>query len=313
MSIRLDALYCALDSDLGPVTETSFWPGMSTKDAAKVSLRKALTKKLVSTTSPDADSLAISKFTSSNNRCASWTLQLTDSWDEVLWGEFKNSIHRFFHRESTYPIWDHPYDMLKHARVGPGSAIGARGGDFYSKCFSSPLTATNSSLYFWYNRYIFNFPEWSSAEIIRRENFGEVVITSSSRTSCVPKTNVISRTICVEPSLNMMYQLGLAEILKERLRDQFGIDLTKQPFHNRELARKGSLFDSFSTIDLESASDSISLYFLEEVAPSWVVKDLKWLRSPQTRIGNNIVDLFMVSSQGNGFNTVLQTLLFTYD
>lgn len=280
---------------------------------ASKALLNSFFKKYVEASSKAADEKALEKFLQVNAACGDWSLSLEGSWDEELYGTFKCVLHDFFYPKGM-PLLTSLGQFLDRARVGPGASVGARGFDFYTKLFSSPLTVTSPFLYKAYKNYIWHNPEWSNAEIIRNAEFGEACVVESNRLSFVPKTADISRTISVEPSLNMFFQLGLKEILEDRLRNAFGIDLTIQQGKNRELARRGSCDDgpnSFVTIDLSSASDSMSLRMLEDVLPSHVLAWFKLLRTPSCDLPNGErVRLNMVSTMGNGFTFPLQTILF---
>lgn len=305
-----DVLYQNLLSDLGPGETKTFFPGMSTREAAAASIRSSLLKKLETKNSDVLDSRALLKFLEVNCACGSWSLSLDNSWDEVLVGELRRTLYEFFYPKGM-PIHDSIDQCFHYGRTGPGAAVGARGGDFYTKMFSSPLTATSSGLYLAYKNYISSYPEWSNAEFIRTAHFGEVDVVEGSRLSFVPKNDKISRTICIEPSLNMFAQLGFGHILERRLLDAYGINLADQPQKNRELARRGSIGQGFVTIDLSSASDSMSLKMLEYFLPSTLLGLLKNLRSKKTLIpGLGYTSLDMVSSMGNGFTFPLQTIFF---
>jgi hypothetical protein len=110
----------------------------------------------------------------------------------------------------------------------------------------------------------------------------------------------------------MLFQKGISSILEDRLREICGIDLSTQPDKNRELARLGSASDKFGTIDLSSASDSMSNGLVREFFPRHVVKWLELTRSPVTILPDGtVVELHMVSSMGNAFTFPLQTIFFT--
>jgi hypothetical protein len=284
-------------------------PDLSTREMAAYQIQKSLLKKLQKTNSTESDRRALAKFLAINIKCEKWSLVLKDSWDEVLWGELRRSLHDFFHPNGV-PIFDSITDFFHHGRVGPGSSIGALGGDFYTKMFSSPLTTTRSSLYLAYKNYIKNFPEWSNAEFIRQQTYGEAHVVEGNRLRFVPKDDKISRTICVEPSLNMFVQLGAGHIIERRLLSAYGINLADQPFKNRELARQGSLGHGLITCDLSSASDSLSLSMLRACLPKHVMGSLEWLRSPVSETTEGQVKLNMVSTMGNGYTFPLQTALF---
>jgi hypothetical protein len=311
MEISTYALFSSLLKDVGT---DSGPPHLAANhvQAAKRSLLSSLLKKFNTGSTEQADSAALLKFLQSNHRCKGWSLQLNTSSDEELWGEFKNSIYRFWHREG-YPLCCAETDLLplSRGRVGPGAAVGAIGESFYAKAFNSPLSCTRSDLYFSYKSYIARFPVWREADDLRTLAYADPDIVEGSRLSFVPKTAKISRCICVEPNLNMYYQLGFGDVLTSRLNEYYGISLADQPFRNRDLARIGSIFDSNVTIDLESASDSIAVNFCKEVLPKSLWDLLSRYRCSSTNVpGLGMFELDMVSSMGNGFTFPLQTMLF---
>lgn len=317
MGVFPDALSKCLLRDLTLETglterELSYpqWTGITPHEAAAQSIWLSHKKKYLGAVSPDADDRCLAKFLNVNQRCENWSKQLETIRDELLFGELRRAIYEFWN-DSGFPICDSYDQIFQYGRNGPGAAIGARGGSAYHKLFASPLTCTNTSLYIAYKAYIRNFPEWANAEIIRFSHYGEPVIVKGNRLSFVPKNDDISRSICVEPSLSMFAQLGFGQIITDRLRDAFGIDLEQQAVKNRELARLGSLSDGFFTIDLESASDSLSLKMLEAVLPRDFFSWLTRLRSPVCDIAGQAHDLHMVSTMGNGFTFPLQTMLFS--
>jgi len=274
---------------------------------------------------PEADAKAISKFLAVNKTAGTWNIA-TDrlsSWDEELLGTLKRYLDNFFHPAGDLLV-PSLESLFFSGDLGPGANLLSRGGDFYTKMFSSQLTVTKSELYSSYRRTIANLPSWFGAENQRQERMGDPVVVEGNRTSCVPKNVDISRTISTEPTLNMWYQLGLGNIIRERLFQFFGIDLSNVADINREMARLGSLekqgvslvneqiSNDFCTIDLESASDSMNLGMLKFILPEWVYDLLMLLRSPSTRMPDGSrVELNMVSTMGNGFTFPLQTALFS--
>jgi hypothetical protein len=322
MGVIPHVLFKALSEDLsdqlGPdfikscdLTSNTFWPGISFKEAAGVSLRSALLKKLQTRMTKATRAAALSKFLAVNSGCRDWEMQLENTWDETLINEVRKNLYDFWF-QNGFSLVDHHFDILARGRLGPGSSIKGGGTDFYTKLFSSPLSCPTSELYFWYNRYIASFPEWRNAESIRLLNYGEAHITQDNRLDFVPKNDDISRSICVETSLGMFYQLGFAAILNSRLTDFFGINLEDQQFKNRELARRGSVDGSFATIDLSSASDSISVNMLRAMLPPQFLRWLLKLRSTHSILPDGKrEELHMISTMGNGFTFPLQTILFS--
>lgn len=280
------------------------------REVAAISVARSLLKKYRHASNDTLDSRALLKFLETNNRCKNWALQLSSSHEEELYGTFKQVIYEFWN-PSGFPLVDHHFDLLDQGGVGPGSSIQGQGGDFYTKLFSSNLSCTRSDLYVWYRRYVNQYPTWAEAETQRFTDMGNGVV-SGNRLDFVPKNDETSRTICIEPTLNMFYQLGLGHILERRLITYFGINLAVQQTKNRELARQGSVTDGYVTIDLESASDSMSLNMLRSVLPPDFLRWLEKLRSPLTDIpGLGYFASDMVSTMGNGFTFPLQTMLFS--
>lgn len=264
---------------------------------------------------PSADAKAIEKFLAVNERMRTYKLVVSSSWDEEVIGNVKTCLDRFLHPEGM-PLVDSFSQIFESGESGPGASVAGRGGDFYTKMFSSELTTTGLSLYSEYRANIRGLATWWEAESLRFTSCKGPKLVDGNRLSLVPKNIDISRTICTEPTLNMWYQLGLGNIVREHLRSFFGIDLRFVADVNRHMARLGSMDPdgpkSFSTIDLESASDSISLTLVDELFPQWFSSILKYLRSPVSRLPDgSALPLNMVSTMGNGFTFPLQTLLFS--
>jgi len=287
----------------------TFPPDCSHRLASAISIAKSLTKKFLPSETAAQDSACLSKMLEVNSTSRLWELRLNTSGDEELWGTFKNELYKFFN-PGGLPLVGSLDELFLLGRVGPGSSIGASNGDFYTKIFASPLTCSSQALIKHYESNIRRFAEWSNAELIRVQHHSSPRIVQGSRLSFVPKNDTISRSICTEPGLNMYYQLGLGHILTERLRSYFRIDLETQPVKNSELARIGSIDGSWSTIDLESASDTLSVALCREVLPRDVFDLLMLLRCKSLSHKGTSHELFMISTMGNGFTFPLQTIIF---
>lgn len=322
MAIRYNALYLDLLEDLSDHLPSTLysedtvecaeeWPDMSLKQFRALQLAKSFFKKLEDRTGPEADRVALDKFLQSNIQCRDWTLRLESSVDEQLLGSFIQKIYNFYWLTGVDSILDSFDTILDRGRVGPGASIGAHGTDFYTKMFAGPLSTTSEDLYSTYEHYIERIPNWYAAEQLRYDQFGGPRVVEGNRLSYVPKNRNTSRVICTEPVLNMFYQLGIGEVLTGRLRSSFGIDLSIQPEINQLLARRGSLYGDYCTIDLKAASDSVSLAMLRETLPASFMAWLELVRSPVTTLPDGRVqELDMVSSMGNGFTFPLQTAIF---
>lgn len=126
----------------------------------------------------------------------------------------------------------------------------------------------------------------------------------------VPKSSTSLRAICIEPNDMTYLQKGYGNFIRNRLRLS-GLDLSNQQRINGEFARIGSLNGSFSTIDLKSASDTISCAFAYEVLPLDWFERLFRLTCRYTKLpSGEIIRNEKFSSMGNGFTFELETLLF---
>jgi hypothetical protein len=274
---------------------------------AAVALCNSLLKKYVSSSS-EADAAALQIFMQSNQQCMKAGFVADNMTDSLLLGGVKQSCWRFFSRVCDELSFG---KLFAEGNLGPGVNIGSKGAsDLYTKLFNSTLTATNTSLVMAYDHYTSLIPTWAAAEIQRKAEYGLTEIVGGSKVSFAPKDAKVSRLICPEPTLNMFFQLGLGKVLERHIRGVFGINLETQQFVNRRLARVGSTNGRYATLDLKSASDSVSLKLLELLAPGEFVAWVDLLRSPATQVNGEWVDLHMVSTMGNGFTFPLQTAIF---
>lgn len=133
--------------------------------------------------------------------------------------------------------------------------------------------------------------------------------TESSVLFTVPKNSEIDRVACKEPEINMYLQRGLGDFIRGRLR-RSGIDLNDQT-RNQDLARLGSKTRSHATMDLSSASDTVSTTLVRLLLPHAWFETLDDLRVKSVRMPDgSLHQLEMFSSMGNGFTFELETLIF---
>jgi len=324
MSVKSDALYLNLLEDLDWALTAEDYTlllkgealvisaDLSPAKAAAKALINSFYKKFIDDISFSADAAALQKFVSANNCCADFQGLRFDncsSWEEELLGEFRRRVHLFFEPLSCISFGS----ILDRGRLGPGSNIGSGFSDSYSKLFSSKLTCTNTVLHQVYKAWTKESDRYASAEDFRASIFGECSFVEGNRLSFVPKTRLISRTICTEPTLNMFFQLGLGALIEDRLKEVYNIDLSFQSMLNKMMAGSTSSGSpKYATIDLESASDTISLRLIDEVMPASFAAWLHLFRSPKVRLpSGDYLTLSMVSSMGNGFTFPLQTAIFS--
>lgn len=147
----------------------------------------------------------------------------------------------------------------------------------------------------------------SFADEVVRKHYRE---TKTSQISLVPKTAKTHRVIAVEPLLNGYVQRGFDAVLRKRLL-RAGCDLKDQTL-NQRLARQGSIDGSYATIDLSSASDTISKNVVRYLLPRpWYGALLRARTHYYTDPVSGVEKSFhKFSSMGNNFTFPLETLIF---
>lgn len=139
-------------------------------------------------------------------------------------------------------------------------------------------------------------------------------LTPGNRVFTVPKSTEIDRAACKEPCVNSALQKAVGSHIRSSLR-RYGVDLNDQSV-NQKLAMEGSLNDNLATIDLKSASDSISQRLVMELLPSDWVELLDKLRSPRGFVPSFdnktevLVEWEKHSTMGNGYTFELESLIF---
>jgi len=125
----------------------------------------------------------------------------------------------------------------------------------------------------------------------------------------VPKDAKADRVICVEPGINLWFQLGIGEVMSKRLRKR-GVDLRSQEVN--QWRAKHALVHGLATVDFSSASDSISLELVRELLPpDW----FEWMNASRSHFGvktdsDEKLLWAKFSSMGNGFTFPLESLIF---
>lgn len=130
----------------------------------------------------------------------------------------------------------------------------------------------------------------------------------------VPKTALTYRGISKQPLANSYFQNGTGKTMEQRLaRKTVALDLHSQE-RNQELADIGCKTGELATIDLSSASDTISMAIVKLLLPKKWYNLLRLLRSPYytEKVDGKWVTkkLNRFSSMGNGFTFPLEAAIF---
>lgn len=197
-------------------------------------------------------------------------------------------------------------DIVPFLSHGPGATFGTRkdrGHPWYKFGDLKP-TVTGECLAL-HNHFIKYCELWGN---IHNENGIIPLIVSGSKVTTVPKDARSDRIIAIEPLLNMFYQKGIGGLMRSRLK-RSGCDLNDQSA-NQCFAKIGSIDNSLATIDLSSASDSVSRGLVEFLLPPDWLQFLNATRSNYTTAFGERIFLQKYSSMGNGFTFELESLIF---
>lgn len=140
-------------------------------------------------------------------------------------------------------------------------------------------------------------------------------ISDEDQITYVPKTADTHRSVGIQPLLNTFVQLGAGDYLMTILKDRCGIDIhTAQDRVNGPLALLGSHCDGadLATLDLASASDTISIAVAKLLLPPEWFEFLNSIRTPSYLLpgekSGRRYEKFC--AMGNGFCFPLETLIF---
>lgn len=131
---------------------------------------------------------------------------------------------------------------------------------------------------------------------------------SPGKLTFVPKSAKTDRAIVIEPLLNTLVQKGIGKYLKRRLR-LAGCNLRDQS-RNQGLAKEGSQTGRLATIDLSSASDTVSYGIVSHLLPIDWFDFLNQFRTSTVRYRKKIIHQEKFSSMGNAFTFELESLIF---
>jgi len=268
---------------------------------------------------------ATRKFLAAENRCKKYNLKF-----RLLTGRRWNRHESTHFRMASWirhVIGDSPvmHRIYSKCAFGPGASIGIHGNEtsLARKFLAKDWSCTPGALPYARSALAQDFHVWELLNSRRDrpvcldfEDFckrvdEKVRLVHNNNIVFVPKTTMVDRTIAVEPLLNGYLQKGIDLELRDRLK-RVSIDLSDQG-RNQELARLGSLPaepDPYVTIDLSSASDSISTEVVRRLLPpDWF--DLLNSSRCHTYILEKTEHRYeKFVSMGNGFCFPLETLIF---
>lgn len=270
----------------------------------------------------DREAVAMASFFSSERSCARVNRRFR--FFRLFPGRRNHLYTRVLHHARSYiysaigDLTPQKYEkILERARPGPGLSLGTwnkfRCSGEYKYSFTTPMYTplTRGVLVDWINRYGYTVRKHGTLQKGKIQFPINDWCTAGNRITFVPKDGRSLRSIAIEPAFNVMAQLGVHEYLTPLLERKRVCVLNDQR-QNQLLAKLGSLAGPFglATLDLKSASDSISIELVRELLPPMWYTLLSSLRSPTCTLKGVTVTTEKFSTMGNGFTFVLESLIF---
>jgi len=261
----------------------------------------------------DRSKLAFSKFYASEDSVRAADFRLRHGIKGLV---ITSPLHSIFHacrakidRILGHFSWDEVY---RYTSFGPGASVDVprRRSDAFNKYGKSKPSVTPASLDLAVAALRSN-PLWSDyhRSISGEDPYKWFTIVRGNKVVTVPKSAKIDRVIAIEPMMNMYIQKGIGSVLRRRL-STAGCDLNDQTI-NQRLCRAGSSSGMLATIDLSSASDTISHAWIADMLPARWLEAIELTRSPYGTMPDGTELLYRkVSSMGNGFTFELESLFF---
>lgn len=198
--------------------------------------------------------------------------------------------------------WD---QCVRFMGFGPGAVHGLKNRDAYPaiKMSRKNPTVTSGALDLGLTALKF-FDLWSKA------SGGGLTTVPGNKIVTVPKNAQTDRVIAIEPLMNMFLQKGIGGVIRTRLKRRTNVDLDDQS-RNQFFSGVGSITSELATLDLSSASDSLSVKAVETLLPEDWVTAIMQTRSPVGVLPDgSVVRYRKVSSMGNGYTFELESLIF---
>jgi len=297
---------------------------------AKYQLSALLKKFQFSTDKDKRESKALEKFLAAEDVCQAYN---RCGYEALCWSKTEADASIFtdaktFLQKLLGTVAPSLDILTLWSRHGPGSNLDTYKGQssIYYKYENWPYSCTKDAIQ--YARFLISTNKrWlgyledsyrkrnniSAHVILDQQVFWDNVlkVVKGNRITFVPKDAHTERSIAIEPTMNLMLQLGVDGFIRKRLK-RWDIDLDSQK-KNQVLAFRGSInptSSSYVTLDLAAASDSISLKLCELLLPPEWYSYLCKIRSPQGVIGDEVVIYNKISSMGNGFTFALESAIF---
>lgn len=261
----------------------------------------------------DLEAVAYAKFLEAESLCR----ETNEIFRSKARGEFyfPLDVESVFHRAQqkiAKILGPLPHISQLRLRFGPGATTRTKKRDASLRCKLQSGVSCSEELFPAASAVLEEMPGWlpllDSNQGSHPDLASVPVEVTTGRLSFVPKNAKAHRAIVTEPVLNGMVQLGIGSFIQKRLL-AFGVDLSDQSL-NQRLARVGSLTGALATLDLSSASDTISRELVFDLLPLDWALFLNRCRTRKISYKSSIINQEKFSSMGNGFTFPLESMIF---
>ena len=236
----------------------------------------------------DLEAEAISRFYLSESQCYHTNERLSPLLCDIShYGEDVGEFITRWRKKIRASIGRAPKPNQLNGRFGPGSTFRNVGDKItVAHKLSDDYTATRQAGFFLHS---WDQTAWSRYAACGLDTEGTSLVSDSqgsalyegdsafairdfqyvrgNRFTTVAKDALKLRGICIEPSLNVFYQLAIGSLLSKRMKTSLGWDKETQQDYHRNLARLGSLTGAVATLDLSNASDTVSSNLVKLLLP----------------------------------------------
>lgn len=193
---------------------------------------------------------------------------------------------------------------------GPGSTYGVKFNTTPLHKLGSALEVTETC-YAAAEEFLLSCPGWRTSSNLFVEgppHHKDLTVVIGDRLSFVPKTALTDRPIAIGPLVNVLLQKGIGSVIRKRLKPYN--DLNKLQIIHKRQAMLASVQGHLATVDLESASDTISYELVKNLLPlDWFLL-LDACRSQKYEIEGKVYPYSKFSAMGNGYTFELESLIF---
>lgn len=255
----------------------------------------------------DKKRAAVKAFIAAEEKCRA----TNDRLDQPCPEKDVSAVLHYATRKISEVLGDCPkFDELDFF-FGPGATTNVKGRYANARRKLSTRMACSEELLPYVSELLEELPLWTNAAgtpLPDGSGMSVPVDVSYGKLHFVPKNSKTYRPICIEPVLNSLVQKGYGSVIKRRLR-KFGVDLFDQS-RNQDLAQVGSREGNLATIDLKSASDTVSFGLVWNLLPFEWASSLANCRTGAVLCEGVLLDLEKFSSMGNGYTFELESLIF---